>query len=273
MFTTLVIAFREFLEVFLIIGLFVGVSKKLNLKKELEITLAGTNGILLSLLLITITYIFGDYARAVLTEKNADALESYLLMFSGLFIVYVVFSLHKTINKNHRQKIAKTQEKMEQKVFDISLFLTIVFLILREGFEIALFTASTSLFSSFAQNVLGLVIGLSFAGVIGLLTSLAYIKIPLKRVFQVTEYFIILLGASLFQNGVTSFLETHFGISLSSMISFHLHFLPSEDTFIGGLLQNFLGVDSGFSLVRLLLMAVYIFVVYILFIRPTPSKA
>src|SRR5690348_13656149 len=140
MFTTLVIAFREFLEVFLIIGLFLGVSRKLNLKKELEIVLAGTNGIFISLLLITITYIFGDYARAVLTEKNADALKSYLLIFSRLIIVYVVFSLHKTMNKNHREKIVKTQEQMAQKVFDISLFLTIVFLVIREGFEIALFT-------------------------------------------------------------------------------------------------------------------------------------
>lgn len=267
MFTTLVIAFREFLEVFLIIGLFLGVSRKLSLKKELEIILAGTNGIFLSLLLITVTYIFGDYARAVLTEKNADALESYLLIFSGLFIVYVVFSLHKTMNKSHRQNIAKTQEKMEQKVFDISLFLTIVFLIIREGFEIALFTASTSLFASFFQNVGGLIIGLFCAGIIGILTSLAYIKISLKHVFQLTEYFIILLGASLFQNGITLFLQTHFGISLSGMIPFHLYFLPSEDTFVGGLLQNFLGVDAGFSLIRLLIMLGYIFAVYLLFIR------
>jgi len=269
MFTTLVIAFREFLEVFLIIGLFLGVSKKLNLKKELEIVLAGTNGILLSLLLITITYVFGDYARAVLTEKNADALESYLLMFSGLFIVYVVFSLHKTMNKNHREKIAKTQEKMAQKVFDVSLFLTIVFLILREGFEIALFTASTSLFSSFLQNVLGLVVGLLFAGIIGVLTSLAYVKIPLKHVFRITEYFIILLGASLFQNGITTFLNTHFNISLSHILSFHLGFLPGEDTFVGGFLQNFFGIDAGFSAVRLLIMVGYIGAVYGLFIRQT----
>ncbi|HZE87750.1 MAG TPA: iron permease, partial [Methylomirabilota bacterium] len=62
MFTTAVIAFREFLEAFLIIGLFLGVSRKLNLKKETEILFAGTVGIFLSFLLITATYIFGDYA-------------------------------------------------------------------------------------------------------------------------------------------------------------------------------------------------------------------
>ena len=37
MITTAVISFREFLEVFLIVGVFLGISRKLNLKKEFEI--------------------------------------------------------------------------------------------------------------------------------------------------------------------------------------------------------------------------------------------
>jgi len=267
MITTAIIAFREFLEVFLIIGLFLGISKKLNLKKETEIIIAGAVGIVLSFTLISITYIFGDYAAKVLTEHNADALESYLLIFSGAFIVYVVFSLHKVMNKSSHKALIKTKEKMQGNAFDVSLFLTIVFLVFREGFEVALFTASTSLFSTFIQNFFGLILGFLGSGTIGFLTTIAYIKISLKRVFQITEYFIILIGASLFQNGITTLLETHFNISLSDMVSFHLGFLPDENTFIGGFLQNFFGIDSGLSLIRLLIMAGYIAIVYFLFIR------
>lgn len=267
MLATAIIAFREFLEVFLIIGLFLGVSKKLKLKREKEIVFAGLFGILASFLLITITYVFGDYASKILTEQNADALESYLLIFSGAFLVYVVFSLHKVMNKKSHKTLVKTQEKMEQEVFDISLFLTIVFLVVREGFEIALFTASTSLFATFIQNCIGLFLGFLGAGSIGVLTSLAYVKLSLKKVFRVTEYFIILLGASLFQNGVTTLLSTHFNISLSDIVSFNLKFLPNEDTFVGGFLQNFLGVDNEFSLARLFIMVLYVFAVYLLFIK------
>ena len=268
MFATLLIAFREFLEVFLLIGLFWGVSKKLQLKKEKEIALAGGIGIILSLILISCTYIFGDLARSVLTENNADALGSYLLMFSGVFIIYVVFSLHKILNQKNHKELIKTKEKMQQNMFDFSLFLTIVFLILREGFEIALFTATTALFSSFFQNILGLLIGLANAGVIGFLASVAYRKISIKKVFQYTEYFIILLGASLFQIGLTTFLETHFKISLADLVSFHLTFIPNEDTFVGGMLQKFLGLDSEFSLARLSIMVLYIGIVYWLFLKP-----
>jgi hypothetical protein len=45
MLTTLIIAFREFLEAFLIVGVFFGVSKKLNLKKEGEILFATAIGV------------------------------------------------------------------------------------------------------------------------------------------------------------------------------------------------------------------------------------
>ena len=49
MITTAVISFREFLEAFLIVGVFLGISRKLNLKKEFEIGLAVIIGIIFSL--------------------------------------------------------------------------------------------------------------------------------------------------------------------------------------------------------------------------------
>jgi len=220
MFTIAIISFREFLEAILIVSVFLGVSKKLRLKKELEILLAAGIGIALSFCLTIATYFFGSHAGAIFTEKNADFLESYLLIFSGFFIAYVVFSLHKTIGKNREKIMHSAHAKLEQNDFDISLFLTIIFLVVREGFEVALFSASISLFSAFIQNLLGLVIGFSAAAVIGSLTFFAYVKFPIKKVFKATEYVIILLGASLAQNGITKLLETHFNISLANMISF-----------------------------------------------------
>lgn len=266
MFATAIISFREFLEVFLIIGVFLGISRKLQLKKELEITLAAGVGIVLSLLLITGTYLFGDFARAFFTEANADFLESYLLIFSGFFIAYVVFSLHKVIGKNRHEVMTKAKNKLQENAFDLSLFFTIMFLVLREGFEIALFTASTSLFAAFVQNFIGLLLGFAVACALGVTTFFAYIKFPIGKVFKATEYMIVLLGASLVQTGITKLLE-HFNISLSDMLSFHLQFLPNEDTFVGNFLQSFFGLDKEFSVVRLTIMAVYICAMYLIFLK------
>ena len=163
MLTTAIISFREFLEAFLIIGVFLGISRKLHLKKEFEIGLAAVFGIVFSLLLATVTYLFGNQIHKILTEKNAELLEGYLMIFSGLFIAYIVFSLHDIIRRGHAGTLIKVQQKLQEKVFDFSLFSTISFLVIREGFEIALFTASTSLFSVFIQNFTGLMLGFVFA--------------------------------------------------------------------------------------------------------------
>jgi FTR1 family protein len=274
MFTTAIIAFREFFEAFLIVGIFLGISKRLNLKREVEILFAASVGFVISLVMSTLLYIFSDFARAILTEERAELLESYLLIFSGFFIAYVIFSLHDVLSRSRGGKLLKAHQKLEKNSFDISLFITIVMLVVREGFEIALFTASTSLFTVFLQNFIGLLTGFASAGIIGSLSYISYLKLPIGKVFKVTEYMIILLGASLVQNGITELFEHTWDIDLSSIFSIHLTFLPSASTSLGHLVQSFVGIDQHFSLIRLLIMIFYIGGVYFLFLRkqPVPVK-
>lgn len=267
MLTTAVIAFREFLEALLIVGVFLGISKKLELKKEFEIGLAAIIGIVVSLLLATGTYLFGNQVRGVLTEKNAELLEGYLMIFSGLFLAYVIFSLHDVINKSRSGTLIKVKQKLQEKVFDFSLFSTIVFLVIREGFEIALFTASTSLFSVFVQNFIGLMLGFISASILGIMTFFAYIKFSIGKIFKLTEYMIIVLGAALVQNGVTELLEHGLGIHLSKIMSFPLNFLPHKSTLIGHMLKSFFGISREFSFSKLAIMGGYFLIIYLLFLK------
>jgi len=267
MFTTAIIAFREFLEAFLIVGIFLGISRKMHLKREVEIALAACIGFLISLILATGTYAFGDTARGILTEERAEVLEGYLLIFSGFFIAYVILSLHDTLRRGRGKKLLLAHKKLEKNAFDISLFVTIMLLVVREGFEIALFTASTSLFSVFLQNFLGLILGFSSASVIGILTYFSYIKFPIGKVFKVTEYMIILLGAALVQIGITEVLEHNFNIHIGDILRFPLQFLPGEESIMGHLLRTLTGIDAEFSLIRLGIMVMYIAVMYYLFMK------
>ena len=137
-----------------------GISKKLNIKREKEIVFASLIGIIISIGLPIFVFLFSQQASRILTEKNAEILESYLMIFSGFFIVYVVFSLHNFFVLNRSKTIIKSHQKLQQNIFDLSLFLTIFFVV-REGFEIALFTATTSLFFKFIENLFGLILGFS----------------------------------------------------------------------------------------------------------------
>lgn len=271
MIATAIIAFREFLEAFLIVGVFLGISRKLQLKKEFEISGAAIIGILFSFLLSIGMYYFAGFASHVFTQDNAELLENYLRIFSGIFLAYVIFTLHGVIRKSRGQSLIAAHAKLQDRVFDVSLFFTIMLLVAREGFEIALFTASVSLFSTFAQNILGLFVGFGAAMLLGLATGFAYVRLPIGKVFQATEYMIILLGAALVQNGVTELLEIHFGVYLSRIVSLPMNFLPTEHSVVGHMVQSFFGIDQGFSVARLAIMIYYIAAIYFLVIRRRTS--
>lgn len=267
MLTTLLISLREFLEVFLIVGVFLGISKKMRLGKETEILAASVIGIVFSLIMALTVFFFGDKAKAVFTEENAELLEGYLMIFSGFFIAYVVLSLHTFFARKRSSALIQAHKKLQANMFDLSLFLMIIFFVLREGFEIALFTATTSLFSQFAENVIGLFAGFAISSVLGVLTFFAYVRFPISKVFKATEYLIILLGASFVKNGLTEIFEIHFDFHLSSVIPINLSFIPAKTTWIGHTIKNMFGIEQNFSLAKLSIMIAYFAIMYFLFLR------
>lgn len=272
MIATFVISFREFLEVFLIVGVFFGLSRKLGLKREKEILSAAAVGIVISFILPIITFALGDKARYVINEKNAELLEGYLMIFSGFFLAYVIFSLHKFFVLHRSKAIISAHQKLEKNIFDISLSLTIVFFVVREGFEIALFTATPSLFSKFTENLLGLAGGFITSSIFGMLTYLSYIKFPIGKIYKMTEYLIILLGAAFVKNGIGELAEVYFNIHLSAIYPLKLSFLPPTSTILGHAMKSIIGLEQNFSLAKLAIMAIYIFCIYLFIKKPAFKK-
>ena len=256
MIPTVLIVFREFLEAFLMAGVFLGMSKQLNLKKEFEIILALGIGLTISVLLATAVFFFGDAARLVITEENGKLLEGYLMLFSGAFIAYVVFALHRAMGKANKHAVDMAKDVLAATAFDISFFFLIIFLILREGFEIALFTASVTLFADFAANMTGLFIGFSLAAIVGIGFYFFYTKIPIKKVFTLTEYAIVALGAVFTGNGLTKLLPYQFCLDTELILPLPVPF-----------------VEGGVSALAPLFMLMYAAVVYYLYLRKKPAAA
>ena len=172
------------------------------------------------------------------------------MVFSGVFIAYVVFALHQTMSKARQKAVADTKEKLSEGVFDVALFVTIVALILREGFEVALFTASVSLFADFMTNVSGLLAGFAGASILGTAVYFSYTKFPIKKIFTLTEYSIIALGSVMMASGLMKLANLQFGIDLSSVLAFPVPFL-----------------DNAVSMLPVVFVALYIGTVYVLFMR------
>jgi hypothetical protein len=125
---------------------------------------------------------------------------------------------------------------------------------LREGFEIALFTASVSLFADFATNMLGLLIGFVAASIVGVGIYFFYTKLPIKKIFTATEYAIVALGAVFTSNGLMKMLEGQFGIDVSGILAVPVPF-----------------TEHAVSLLSPLLMIAYVYAVYHFFLRKKPA--
>ncbi|MDE2025225.1 MAG: FTR1 family protein [Patescibacteria group bacterium] len=272
MLATAIIAFREFLEAFLLIGIFVGVDHKLKLGKGKEILSAAFLGTIFSLVLPIIVFFLTNKIRTIITERTTDIIEGYLLTFSGLFIAYVVFSLHAFLKDHSIKKISRAKQKLEEEAFDVSLFFTIVFFICREGFEVALLIAAVSVFSVFQSNLVGLLIGFTAAFIIGLATYCTYIKFSIKHIFRYTEYAIILIGAAMLKNGISLLLENYLHINLEKFLALPLQFLPSDNTIAGHLLKNLTGIQPNLSIIQVAVMGAYIFLISFFFMVKRPVE-
>jgi FTR1 family protein len=279
MVTIAILAFREFFEAFLIVSVFFGISKRLALKKEKELLYASAVGLVISFLLPVLVFFFGQYVKGFLNHENAELVEAYLVTFSGLFIAYVVFSLHRFMEPNRHKKIRKVKDQLIQHdAFNVSLLLTIVFFIAREGFEIAILTAASTVFSGFLQNLYGLFIGFIAAALVGVAIFFSYIKTPVCKIFRYTEYTIVLFGAAMVKNGISELVEQYFHLRLGDILPIRLVFLPSDEEFAGHLVKQLFGFEQDFSVTLLTLMLAYIACMYLFFFKPekievTPSSS
>lgn len=224
MFPAIALGFREFFEAFLIVSVFLSVSKKLGLKRELEIGLAALSGFALSFALIAASFFLGQEAYAVLNERSAELLEGAFMAFAGLFIAYAAFSLHDLMGVKHRERVKNAAGKLETGVFDLSLFLVIVLLIVREGFEVAVLSLSVSLLSDFGTSMIGMFIGFLGAALVGAAAYATLLKMHIEKIFKVASIAILVVGAWFTQAGLEKLFAYGLGIDFHSI--FPVPFLP-----------------------------------------------
>jgi high-affinity Fe2+/Pb2+ permease len=103
------------------VGVFLGIDSKLNLRKRRQILSAAIIGTIISIVLPVMTFYFSNLSKSVINEKNAELLEGYLMVFAGVFLAYVAISLHHYYQLIRGRKILEHHIKMKQRQFDYTL--------------------------------------------------------------------------------------------------------------------------------------------------------
>ncbi len=255
---SLIIAFREGMEAFLVLGIILAFIEKTNLQHFKIYAWGGFfSGIVASIALAIIFTVVVDGFESEYLQYNISLL---VLLFAIVLLTYMVFWMQ------HNADIANMQKKIELSTNQKWVTFLIVFTaILREGLETVLFTLALMMDgeSSTIGIIFGLLIGLLASAILIWLLFKSSVQLPLKKFFEYSSYLILLIVAglvSLFIKGMQAYeyLPTYIAPLYDSSR------ILSNDSLLGRFLGILMGYDAIPSLLQVLGWVGYLLLIFTL---------
>ncbi len=255
---SLIIAFREGMEAFLVLGIILAFIEKTNLQHFKIYAWGGFfSGIVASIALAVIFTVVVDGFESEDLQYNISLL---VLLFAIVLLTYMVFWMQ------HNADIANMQKKIELSTNQKWVTFLIVFTaILREGLETVLFTLALMMDgeSSTIGIIFGLLIGLLASAILIWLLFKSSVQLPLKKFFEYSSYLILLIVAglvSLFIKGMQAYeyLPTYIAPLYDSSR------ILSNDSLLGRFLGILMGYDAIPSLLQVLGWVGYLLLIFTL---------
>lgn len=255
---TLIIAFREGLEAFLVLGIILAFLEKVNLSKIKKYAWGGFFVGILSSIVLAFTF-------AVIVDGFESEDLQYLISL-GVLLIAIVLLTYMVFWMQHNAEIANMKNKIELSRNQKWVTFLIVFTaILREGLETVLFTLALIMDgeNTTTDIFMGLGLGLLISGAVIWLLFKSSLKLPLKKFFQYSSYFILFIVAGLVGLFIKGLQSAEYIPTFVSPL-YDSSFLLSNDSIVGKLLAILIGYDATPSLLQLLGWSGYLVTIFIL---------
>jgi len=270
-FSSFLITSRETLEVALVIGIVLAYLTKTNNTQYKKTVYYGiVFGVILS---IIAAFIFTFFAGGF--EGRAEEIfeGTTMLIASILLTTMILWMLkQKHVAKEIESKVAKLVSSASyNQTFAYGLFLLIVAAVLREGVETIIFLGALNFSSgiSFIGGLLGIVTAIA----IGYLFFIGSRKVNLKKFFNISSIFLILIAAGLVAHGVHELQEAAvipyvvkevWDVNPAVVVE-GVFPLLHEKGFIGSFLKGLFGYNGNPSLLEILFYAGYLGVIFLVY--------
>jgi high-affinity iron transporter len=187
-------------------------------------------------------------------------------------LTWMIFWMRKHARSLKGELEGKTLAALEQSAFALGMVAFVA--VAREGLETALFLISTTASSSGRDVLVGGLIGLAIAVVLGVLVYHGSRFLPLRRFFQVTGVLIVLFAAGLLSRGVL-FLQSADDLGTLDNAVYNLtgQRWLTQDTQSGRFLAGIFGWDPRPSIEQVVVYVAYLIPVLFLFFWDGGSKA
>ena len=266
MIASFIITFRETLEAALIVGIILGYLLRTKQTRYNNVVYIGViSGIVASVIgAILFNKLAGGF------EGTAEQIFEGITAFIGsllltTMILWMMKQKHISSELQHKVHTETTESHK------FGLFSLVFLSVLREGIETVIFLGAAS-FVSTDNNLIGALIGIIAAIVLGYAIFIGSMKINLKKFFKITNILLILFAAGLVAHGIHEFEEAKI---IPSIIEHVWDINPKlnhdgsypllhENGHIGGILKGLFGYNGNPSLIEVLSYLAYLLLVLVL---------
>jgi len=251
------LSLREGIEAALIIGIVLGAVRQMRRTDLIPAVWLGTVSavalsILGGILLTNLGLSFEGAAEQIF--------EGITMLLAAALLTWMIFWMSRTA-RTLKSSIEADVHKAAFGAGKRAVFFVAFIAILREGIELALFLTASVFATDALQTLVGAILGLGTAILLGWSIFAAIIRLDLRRFFQVTGFLLILFAAGLVAHGVHEFNEVGWIPALIEHVWDVNAFINENSTF-GLLLKALFGYNGNPSLTEMLAYAAYFTAVF-----------
>lgn len=252
MIPSLLLSLREGVEAALIIGIVLGTLRKINrMDMSRSVWLGTGTAAVLSLLTAMLLHALG----ASFEGHTEEIFEGVTMALAAGVLTWMIFWMQRQ-SRTIKSELESGVQRALNAGGSQALFSLAFLAVLREGVELALFLTAASLSVESTQTLLGAILGLAAAVLLGWLLFATTVRLNLRRFFQMTSFMLILFAAGLFAHGVHEFTE----VGLIPPIIEHIwdtNPILDENSSLGMFLKALFGYNGNPSLTEVIAYAGY----------------
>ncbi|GAB4418435.1 MAG: FTR1 family protein [Anaerolineales bacterium] len=252
------LSLREGIEAALIIGIVLGALRKM---RRTEFAPAVWMGVVSAVLLS----IAGGVALTLLGLSFEGAAEEIFEGITMLLAAGVLTWMIFWMSRQARTIKGDLENEVHQAAFKggkRALFMLAFLAVMREGIELALFLAASTFATNAQQTLLGAILGLGTAVLLGWSLFASTIRLDLRRFFQVTGFLLILFAAGLVAHGIHEFNEVGWIPPIIEHV-WDVNTILDENSTLGAMLKALFGYNGNPSLSEVIGYVMYFVAIFL----------
>jgi high-affinity iron transporter len=256
MIAALLITLREGLEAALIVGVVLGVLRKLG---RMDRSKPVWIGVAVAIAASIVSGLALNALGVAFEGRGEEIFEGAAMLLAAGVLTWMIFWMQ----RQGRNVQADLESDVHQAVSVGSawaLFSLAFVAVLREGIETVLFLTAAAFSATPAETLIGGALGLGIAVVLGWLMFAAGRRLDVRAFFRVTSVLLILFAAGLLAHGVHELQEAALLPTFVEHV-WDVNFILDENSTVGAFLQALFGYNGNPSLIEVISYVAYFAVI------------